>query len=50
MNIHGYKQVEVNHYITDSIAAPIANPSTVRILLILPAMHPKWISELIDVE
>jgi len=50
MNVCGYEQVTGKHYIADSIAAPVANPNTVPILLVLLAMNPKWISELIDVE
>ena len=50
LNIRGYEQVDGKHYYSDSIAAPVTNPNTVRIVLVLLAMNPKWISMLIDVE
>ena len=46
----GYKQVDGKHYSSDSIAAPVTNPITVRIVLMLWCMNPGWTSVIIDVE
>ena len=50
LNARGYEQVGGTHFIPDSIAAPVTNPNTVRILLVLWCMNPDWIAVLIDVE
>ena len=50
LNVHGYEQVDSMHYFGHNIAAPIANAITVRIVLTLFAMNPKWIAKLVDVE
>ena len=50
LNARGYEQIEGTHYVADSIAAPVTTPTTIRAVLTLLAMNPKWISRLIDVE
>ena len=39
LNACGYKQVNGSHYTSDSIAAPVTNPITVRIVLVLYCMN-----------
>ena len=50
MNARGYEQIDGKHYFGDSIAAPVTNPNSVRIVLVLVAMNPEWIVEVLDVE
>ena len=38
------------HYYSDSIAAPVTNPNTIRIAWTFLAMIPDWIAIVIDVE
>ena len=42
--------MEGQHYYTDSIAVPVMNPNTIRILLTLMCMNPKWQAEYLDVD
>jgi hypothetical protein len=44
LNAHGYEQVHESHYVSDSIAAPVINPITVQIILMLYCMnhHGHW--------
>ena len=44
LNARGYKQVDGSHYASDSIAAPVTNPITVRIVLMLYCMNGTWTS------
>ena len=50
LNARGYEQVDGSHYASDSIAAPVTNPITVCIVLMLYCMHSNWTSAIIDVE
>ena len=50
LNVRGYKQIDGMHYFGHNIAVPVANAITVQIVLVLFAMNPEWIVELIDVE
>ena len=50
LNARGYEQVVGNHYAAESIAAPVMNPNSVRVMMILLAMNLKWIDELVDDE
>ena len=50
LNAQGYEQLEGLHYYADSIAAPVTNPNTIRILLMLMCMNPKWNAEIVDVK
>jgi hypothetical protein len=50
LNARGYEQVDGNHYASDSIATPVTNPITVRIVLMFYSMNPTWTSAIIDVE
>ena len=50
LNARGYEQVEGSHYASDSIAAPVTNLITVRTVLMLWCMNPRWTSAIIDVE
>ena len=50
LNARGYEQVDGSHYASDSIAAPVTNPITVRIVLMLYCMNRTWTSAIIDVE
>ena len=50
LNARGYEQVDGSHYASDSIAAPVTNPITVRIVLMLYCMNKTWIAAIIDVE
>ena len=50
LNARGYEQLEGIHYHSDSIAAPVTNPNTIRIVWTLLAMIPAWIAIVIDVE
>ena len=50
LNAHGYEQVDGSHYASDLIAAPVTNPITVQIVLMLYCMNRTWISAIIDVE
>jgi hypothetical protein len=34
----------------DSIAAPVTNPTTVRLIFVLLCMNPQWVARIIDVE
>ena len=42
--------MEGQHYFADMIMAPVTNPNTIQILLMLLCMHLKWIAEIVDVE
>jgi hypothetical protein len=50
LNACGYDQVDGSHYTSDSIAAPVTSPITVRILLMLYCMNRTWTSAIINVE
>ena len=50
LNAYGYEQVEGIYYYADYIAATVANPNSLRLLLTLLAMNPDWKAELIGVE
>jgi hypothetical protein len=50
LNARGYEQVDGVYYSAQDIAAPVTNPFTVRTLLTLLCMHPRWISKIVDVE
>ena len=50
LNARGFEQVDGVHYSAQDIAAPVTNPFTVRVLLDLLCMNPKWISRIVDVE
>jgi len=50
LNARRYKQVDGSHYASDSIAAPVTNPITMRIALMLYCMNRTWILAIIDVE
>jgi hypothetical protein len=50
LNACGYEQVDGSHYASDSIAAPVTNPITVRIVLMLYCMNHTWMSAIIDIE
>ena len=50
LNARGYEQVDGRHYASDSISAPVTNPVTVRIVLMLWCMNPGWISAIIDLQ
>ena len=50
LNARGYEQVDGVHYSAQDIAAPVTNPFTVRTLLTLLCMQPRWISRIVDVE
>ena len=50
LNVRGYEQLEGEHYFADSIAAPVTNPSSVRILWTLWVSNPKWVARILDVE
>jgi hypothetical protein len=49
-NTRGFEQIDGQHYFSDSISSPVSNPLTVRALLTLCAMNPKWEVRVIDVE
>ena len=42
--------MEGQHYYADSIAVPVTNLNTIRILLTLMCMNPKWQAEIVDVK
>ena len=50
LNARGYEELEGKHNYSDSIAAPVTNPNTIRIVWTLLAMIPDWIAVVIDVE
>ena len=50
LNARGYEQIEGKLYYNDSIAAPVTNANSVRIVLVLMAACPEWIATVIDVE
>jgi hypothetical protein len=50
LNARGYEQLEGKHYFSDSIAAPVSNPTTIRTMLTMLASHPEWKARVIDVE
>jgi hypothetical protein len=50
LNARGCEQVEGAHYMPDSIAAPVTNPTTVRLIFVLLCMNPQWVARIIDVE
>jgi len=50
LNVRGFQQTDGVHYYAQNIAAPVTNPSSVRIALTLFAMNPDWIAMVIDVE
>jgi hypothetical protein len=49
-NACGYEQIDGSHYASDSIAAPVTNPITVRIVLMFYCMNHTWTLVIIDVE
>ncbi len=50
LNTRGYEQIEGRSYYNDSIAAPVTNTNSVRIVWVLMAACPEWIAVVIDVE
>ena len=50
LNAQGFEQVDGSHFFGDSIAAPVTCPSTIRTLIILLCMNPKWVARIKDVE
>ena len=50
LNACGYEQVDGSHYVSDSIAAPVTNPITVQIIIMLYCMNCTWTSAITDVE
>ena len=50
LNARGYEQLEGQHYYAHLIAATVTNPNTIRILLILMCMNPKWNAEIVNIE
>ena len=50
LNARGFEQVDGEHYFSDSIAAPVSNPSTIRVAWVLWCSNPKWIGKIVDVE
>jgi hypothetical protein len=50
LNARGYMQVKGEHYASDSVSSPVSNPTTVRMLLTLVAMNPKWKARVIDIQ
>ena len=50
LNARGYEQVEGKSYYSDSIAAPVTNANSVRIVWVLMATNPEWIAKIVDVE
>ena len=50
LNARGYEQGDGSYYASDSIAAPVTNPITLWIVLMLLCMHPSWNSVIIDVD
>ena len=50
LNARGFEQVNGSHYASDSIATPVTNLITVRIILMLFCMNPSWTTAIIDVE
>ena len=49
LNARGYEQVDGDHFVSDSIASPVTNPNTVRMVLTLLYMNPKWVAVILDV-
>ena len=45
LNARGYEQIDGMHYVIESIASPVTNPTSVRIFLTLMAMNPDWEQE-----
>lgn len=50
LNARGYEQLEGTHYFSDSIAAPVSNPITIRTMMTMLASNPRWEPRIIDVE
>lgn len=50
LNARGFEQVDGSHFFGDSIAAPVTCPSTIRTLIVLLCMNPKWVARIKDVE
>jgi hypothetical protein len=50
LNARGYEQVDGVHFHADSVAAPVTNAMSVRMMLILMCMNPNWVAEVVDVE
>ena len=50
LNVRGYEQIEGKSYYSDSIAAPVTNANSVRVVWVLMAACPEWIAVVIDVE
>ena len=49
MNARGFEQVDGEHYDSSSIASPIANKVTIRVVLTLMVMA-GWYAEMMDVK
>ena len=49
LNAQGYKQVDVVHYDSHSISAPMTNDVTIRIVLVIMLMA-GWVGELLDIK
>ena len=50
LNARGYEQIKGKSYYNDSIAAPVTNANSVRIVWVLMATNPDWIAKIVDVE
>ena len=50
LNARGFEQLDGQPYYADIIAVPVTNPNTIRILLSLMCMNPKWIAEIVDLK
>jgi hypothetical protein len=48
--VRGYEQIKGKSYYNDSIAAPVTNANSVRIVWVLMATNPDWIAKIVDVE
>ena len=50
LNARGYEQIDGMHYVAESIAAPVMNPTSVGMFLTHIAMNSDWVVNVIDVE
>eukprot|EP00957_Ditylum_brightwellii_P142525 10858929-Ditylum_brightwellii.AAC.1 len=49
LNAHGYEQRDQEHYDGSSIAAPVANDMTIRIVMVFMLMA-GWCGHIVDVK
>ena len=49
LNARGFEQQDGEHFDKDTIASPVVNEATIKIMLILLAMHVTWVAMLMDV-